>query len=716
MDSLPMLHPEASIERLDFLNTRERKALLAAELRRVGDLLRIVPRRYEDRRNAGRPLSSLANGESACLQLFIYHASWRFSYTRFYELEAGAPNDPGGARILLRWYNMPYIAKLIVSGMQLSVYGKVRVVSGKWVMSNPDFEVLEDEDTGYRLASQALGEPYSPSSPAPEPSTAERIHTGRIVPIYPGINGLSVRSFRAIIWRLLSRLAPNSTWEDFDPAPSYPMSSVMRDLHFPSSEEVARKARLRLALSECFSRQFRVAWLRLRAHSHRGLITATSDFYCRELLDSLPFRLTPAQQRCIDEIRKDMASPSAMNRLLQGDVGSGKTLVALCAMLMCVESGMTAALLAPTQILAEQHFRNFSRLLAHTDVRLSLRTSNRADDSHLAADETGIAADPTPRIIVGTHALLYEKNRPQNLGLAVIDEQHKFGVAQRERFIQSGTNPDVLVMTATPIPRTLTLTLYGDLDVSIIDELPPGRGSIVTALRNPKHMKRIVSFLKTEISNGHRVYVVSPLIEQSSTSERSAAIQEVERWRELLPDCCVGLLHGKMSAEEKDEAMTDFAAGRTQLLVCTTVVEVGIDIPQATVMLINNAESFGLSQLHQLRGRIGRGSHKSWCILLSEAKPADPAYEKLNILCRTINGFDIAEEDFRLRGPGDVLGTAQSGLGNVRFAEWLSDVRLIHRATRIANDILTSDPSLRSSEHEALRRRMQGEKFFSIVS
>lgn len=703
MDMTPRLLPDSPISELDFLNARERKALTAADFHTAGDLLRTAPRRYEDRRNAGQSLSSLANGECACLQLVIHRATWRYTYTRFYELDAGTPGEPDGARILLRWYNMPYISKLLAVGMRLSVYGKVRVVSGKWVMSNPDFEIMEDEDPGYRLASKALGEELAPATSSSSP---QGIHTGRIVPIYRGINGLSARAFRSIIWNLLAQMDPFAQWEDYDPAPKYPMHQVMRDLHFPEDEATANKARMRLALSECFARQFRVAWLRRRSYLHMGRSTVTTDYYCRELLESLPFRLTGAQRRCLQEIRRDMASSSSMHRLLQGDVGSGKTLVALCAMLLCVESGMNAALLAPTQILAEQHYRNFRSLLSHTDVRLSLRTADRSDDSRFSADNPRLATDPSPRIIIGTHALLYEKNRPRNLGLAVIDEQHKFGVAQRERFIRSGTNPDVLVMTATPIPRTLTLTLYGDLDVSVIDELPSGRGEIVTALRNPKRMKRIIDFLRVEITAGRQVYVVSPLIEESESSERSAATRELIRWREILPEFSIGLLHGKLSPEEKEKAMTQFAAGETQVLVCTTVVEVGVDVANATVMIINNADSFGLSQLHQLRGRIGRGSHKSYCILLSDTKPDDPAREKLDILCRTINGFDIAEQDFRLRGPGDVLGTAQSGLGDVRFTEWLSDVRLIHRANRIATSILDEDPVLERPAHAALRRRM----------
>ena len=714
MDSTHMLLPSTPLATLPDLSQRELKALLAAGVESVGDVLHMAPRRYEDRRHTA-PIASLSNGDAVSLMVHVYGAGWRFSYKRYYELSVGSAEEPYGARLLLRWFNMPYVAKLLAVGMNLSVYGKVRVISGKWVMTNPDFEILEDEDTGHRLVEVALG---GMAPPSPHESAAEqsRIHTGRIVPIYRTPSGVAARAFRALVWELLHRLDPTAAWEDYDVAPAYPMHQALRDLHFPSDSETARKARLRFALAECFERQFRVAWRRRCTQARPGQVTATTDGYLQELQAALPFELTAAQQRCISEIRADMARPTPMNRLLQGDVGSGKTLVALCAMLLCVESGKTAALIAPTQILAEQHYKNFCRLLRGTDVRISLRTADRADDSALELEDPAAAHDSTPRLLVGTHALLYAKNRPTNLGLAVIDEQHKFGVAQRERFIAAGDNPDVLVMTATPIPRTLTLTFYGDLDVSIIDELPANRGEITTALRSPNHMKRIISFMEKEIEAGRQVYIVSPLVESSEAREQASATEEMERWSAIFPQLSIGLLHGRMSAEEKEAAMARFRANETQILVATTVVEVGVDVPNATIMLINNADSFGLSQLHQLRGRIGRGQHKGWCILLSSARPGEPGREKLEVLCRTTNGFEIAEEDFRLRGPGDVLGTAQSGLGAVHFAEWLSNTRLIHRANRDAAAILDADPSLSLPQHAALRRWVNGESHRAIVS
>lgn len=686
-----------SLELLPDLSLRELKALKAASLSTVGDVLLRVPRRYEDRRST-RPIAALADGETVSLLVHVYSAGWRFSYKRFFEVSAGAEDDPHGARLLLRWFNMPYVAKLLAVGMNLSVYGKVREYGGKLCMANPDFEVMEEEDAGRRLMLAALGGPRLPAAP---PQGTERIHTGRIVPIYRALPGLSVRAFRSLAWNLLQQLPPVVPQPGYDVAPAYPFREALQDLHFPAEPAAHRKARLRFALMECFTRQFKVAWRRRCTEGRPGQITAVTDHYMQELLSSLPFPLTGAQQRCIGEIRRDMASPHPMNRLLQGDVGSGKTLVALCAMLLAVESGKTAALIAPTQILAEQHYNNFRRLLGKSDIRLSLRTSDRCDDTGLVLDDP--AADASPRLLVGTHALLYKKNKPVQLGLAVIDEQHKFGVAQREQFIRSGDNPDVLVMTATPIPRTLTLTLYGDLDVSVIDEMPANRGVVSTVLRRPSGMKRIIAFMRSELASGRQIYIVSPLIEESESRTQAAAVSELEKWRSIFPDEPMGLLHGRLSAEEKDSVMAAFRANETHLLITTTVVEVGVDVPNATIMLINDADTFGLSQLHQLRGRIGRSGFKGYCILLSDARPGDPGWEKLETLCRTSDGFAIAEADFLLRGPGDVLGTAQSGLGAVQFPEWLTDARLIHRANKEATALLAADPELVEPAHAPLR-------------
>ncbi len=706
---------ETPLSALPWLGLRELQLLQAAGLGTVGDVLMRVPRRYEDRRRSA-PLAALQEGDVVSLRVHVYGAGWRFSYKRYYEAMVGEVGEPQGARLYLRWFNMPYVAKLLAVGMDVCIYGRVKVYGGKYTMANPDFEVMEAEDAGNRLVIAAMGGPLLPMAEGGEGAAAS-LHTGRIVPIYRNIPGVAARNLRALVWRLLGELADPLSPPGYDVAPAYPFREALHDLHFPQEEAGSRKARMRFALAECFEQQFRVAWRRRCTQREAGQVTATGDGYVRELLGSLPFSLTEAQRRCVQEIRADMEQPRRMNRLVQGDVGSGKTLVALCAMLLALESGKSAALMAPTQILAEQHYNNFRRLLAGIpDIPISLRTADRADDSGALVLEDPEAQEAQPRLIIGTHALLYKKNRPRRLGLAVIDEQHKFGVAQRERFVQGAAEvPDVLVMTATPIPRTLTLTLYGDLDVSVIDEMPANRGELTTALRNPGHMKRIIAFMQKELEAGRQVYIVAPLVEESTTREQASALSELEKWRGIFPEEPIGLLHGRLSAEEKDAVMADFRANRTHLLVATTVVEVGVDVPNATVMLINDADTFGLSQLHQLRGRIGRGQHRSYCILLSKATPGEPGREKLDVLCRTLNGFEIAEEDFRLRGPGDVLGTAQSGLGAVQFAEWLSDTRLIHRANREANMILDEDPMLSHPEHVALRALIADESAQGVV-
>ena len=687
------------------LNVREIAAFEAASLLRIGDLLRRLPRRYEDRR-CSLSLSEFSHGQTGCLRLHVYSCGWRFSFKRYFEAVLGEENSSLGSRLYLRWFHAPYIAKMIATGQNLYVYGQAKDYAGKLCIVNPDFEVVDD-DSGMRLAELALGgslegaaEPVAGSVLTPQ--EPQLLHSNRIVPIYKALSGVTPRRYREIMWKIIQELNPEIRPSYYDVASSYPLAEALRDAHFPEELDKSRKARLRFALAECFVQQFKVQWRRRCSQRKQGQQTATTRYYLEQLHEALPFTLTSAQLRSIAEIEADMRQPTVMNRLLQGDVGSGKTLVALSAMLLAIESGKSAALIAPTQILAEQHYAQFCRLLKGMDIPISLRTSSRKEDSELIELQQDNINDGA-RIIVGTHALLYKKNRPKALGLAVIDEQHKFGVEQREQFIALDSPPDLLVMTATPIPRTLTLSIYGDLDVSIIDELPANRGSITTALRSPKQMKKIISFMRSELEAGRQIYIVSPLVAESEKRAQASATAEFERWCAEFPDYSLGLLHGRLSAEEKDAVMSAFRTNDSSILVATTVIEVGVDVANATVMLINDADAFGLSQLHQLRGRIGRGEHKSYCILLSEAKLADPAWEKLDVLCRSNNGFVIAEEDFRLRGPGDVLGKAQSGLGAIEFPEWLSDSRLIHRANREASEILDADPDLLRPEHMGLR-------------
>ena len=413
----------------------------------------------------------------------------------------------------------------------------------------------------------------------------------------------------------------------------------------------------------------------------------------RDFFNELPFQLTTAQQRCLDEIHHDMASGNPMNRLLHGDVGSGKTVVAFAAMLRAVESGRQAALMAPTQILAEQHARNARKWLEPLGLRVALRTGSKREDGESFELMRGKSSSAKPEIVIGTHALLHDAELMHNTGIVVIDEQHKFGVAQRAKLIRKGDTPDVLVMTATPIPRTLTLTIYGDLEVSTIDQKPRDGVKIITKVRPKTKLKDAAKFLREQIEEGRQGYIVYALIDESEKIEAGAAMKGHEEWSKLLAPCEVGLLHGRMSAEEKEEVMKRFRAGKLDALVSTTVIEVGIDVPNATVMFIHDAGRFGLAQLHQLRGRIGRGAHTSYCVLFVDDKDEENR-QRLAIMEETSDGFQIAEEDLRRRGPGDVLGHAQSGQAPLLFGELLADTRLVRLARQLAERTLDEDPQL----------------------
>jgi ATP-dependent DNA helicase RecG len=471
-----------------------------------------------------------------------------------------------------------------------------------------------------------------------------------------------------------------------DVDPTYPRLEAFREVHFPSELEQTDAARRFFAKEEFFLQQLRVVWRRARHADLSGRILGRKTQLLKEFYESLPFDLTGAQKRSVKEIIADMRVQRPMNRLLQGDVGSGKTFVAMCAMLLAVDSGCQAALMAPTQILAEQHYLTFSKWLTPLGITVGLATADRREEIEKA------------QIIIGTHALLYDKVEFDDLGLVVIDEQHKFGVAQRGKLIQRGIMPDVLVMTATPIPRTLTLTIYGDLDVSVLDELPAGRGKIISGVRVKPKVSEMTKFLTEQLEEGRQIYLVYPLVEESSSVKALSVIEEHPKWEKRFKHFEVGLLHGKLPSEQKEAVMGRFRDGKSEVLVATTVIEVGVDVPNANVMVIFNAERFGLAQLHQLRGRIGRGEHKSYCVLVTDGKNPQ-GVEKLNILAGTIDGFKIAEEDLRLRGPGEVLGTRQSGIGGMRFVEFLADTSLIREAREVAEEVLRDDPGLVKSPH-----------------
>jgi len=886
-DYRPLASP---LEEIDWIPRPKLLALHRLEIETVEDLLTHYPRRWEDRHQFPHFPREESDGPICLCGEVVKTSVRRFGgWKKIFEatLEEATPNALSEP-LVCRWFNLHYIQKMIATGQRLVVFGKPKVRGKRMCMDHPEFEVIEDD-------------------------AEMSIHFRRITPIYPATEGLSQRVLRGMIYRLLNELS-DQPLETFLPPElaTGDRRSALRAIHFPETWEARDAAREHLVLTEFFALQMLIASRRSESAIRTTEPHCGNGVLLDRFVEALPFALTKAQSRVIAEIRHDLAAPHQMNRLLQGDVGSGKTVVAIAAMLLAIEAGCEAALMAPTQVLAEQHYEVLRRWLDPLGIRITLRTGARQEESgplplfaradlgsarlqragdgilpsrtlpeselasgaqysrrrlphfekpwaiyaitittagrrclspqartivlnawrhfhnsryelfalcvmpdHLhglfqpwpknetpesettfwsltelmhslksftareinrleekrgavwekesfdryirsdrdlaekfhyilrnpwdsgvaqpgqdyqwiwtpedelrisgssspqnAATSTLQACAPQaipheePHIIVGTHALLYEGVSFSNLGLVVIDEQHKFGVAQRARLTEREPVPDVLVMTATPIPRTLTMTVYGDLDVSIIDEMPRNRGKIVTAVRDMETLPEVLTFLREQLERGRQLYVVYPLIDESEKLDAKAAAAEYESWRERLRSFQCELLHGRIPALEKQEIMERFRHGQTQALISTTVIEVGVDVPNATIMLIENAERFGLSQLHQLRGRVGRGEHKSYCILLTSDQSAETT-AKLSVLEKTSNGFDVAEADWELRGPGDLLGTAQSGLPALNIGNLKSDAHLMRRARAVAKSIFANDPALERSENQRFRQ------------
>jgi ATP-dependent DNA helicase RecG len=672
-----MISARADLATVPLLPARDVAALAAAGLTTAAAVLDHLPKRYEDRRSFDA-FPNQPSPVAVCLRGTVIDASLKgFGRgRRFYEaiVMDGSGGVFGSGKVTCRWYNMPFIHKLVATGHEVILFGKVKDSNGRLVIDHPEFEIIREEDAG------------------------ASIHLERIVPIYRNIAGLAQRRLREIMHLLLLQTEPASLEITTGVPATTTRQQALSAVHFPQSLEQAAAVRRQFALEEFFALQLNVCWRRARYHERQGRVLGTRTTLLKAFYASLPFDLTNAQKRSIKEIVADLREPRPMNRLLQGDVGSGKTFVAMAAMLLAIDSGCQAALMAPTQILAEQHYLTFRRWLEPLGVRLALRTGSREETSHLPL--TG-----EPQIVIGTHALLFDTVAFRDLGLVVIDEQHKFGVAQRAALIGQGVVPDVLVMTATPIPRTLTMTIYGDLDVSLLDEKPPGRGRIVTAVRVAPKQTDVTNFVKAQLAAGRQAYLVYPLVEESETLKAESASEAFDKWRKRLAGSAVGLLHGKLKPDEKESVMRRFRDGEIAALVATSVIEVGVDVPNATLMLLHHAERFGLAQLHQLRGRIGRGGHKGWCILLTDGKNPE-ALAKLRILEQSADGFEIAEADLRLRGPGDVLGTAQSGLAELRFGDFLADTGLLREARTLAAAVLAADPAL-DRQHQCLRQLIQ---------
>ncbi len=645
----------------------------------VEDALFFVPSRHEDRSHL-TPFRSLTPGvPQACsgVVVGVSPAPRRKTKAPFSILLRDA-----SGYLTAVWFNQPYLEKVFRRGQRLILYGKVvSFREGALQIRHPDFEIVEQDDD-------------------------DTLHTGRLVPIYRLTEGLGQRQLRALLWRIVDSHA-DEVAETLPQAVRsrrklLPLSRALGAIHFPETEEALAAARRRLVFEDFLLLQLGLAIRRHREGRARGVSIQPAGRLASRLRQSLPFRLTPAQERVWEEIRADLARPFPMNRLLQGDVGSGKTIVAALAILSAVEDGYQAALMVPTEILAEQHFLTLRELLTPLGVSVALLTSGVKGRERERLIEG--AARGTVPLLVGTHALVQEGVAFRRLGLAVIDEQHRFGVMQRASLRAKGEHPDLLVMTATPIPRTLALTLYGDLDVSVIDRMPPGRQPVVTALRTEAKRPQIHVFLKGQLGEGRQVYVVCPVVEESEASDLKAATEMAERLAtEVFPEHRVGLLHGRMSFAEKEAVMREFKAGALQVLVSTTVIEVGIDVPNASVMLVEHAERFGLAQLHQLRGRVGRGPWKSYCILLASGNLSAEARRRLRAMTESQNGFRIAEVDLQLRGPGEFFGTRQSGLPEFRVADLLRDGAMLEEARREAFALVEADPDLLRADHRPLR-------------
>ncbi len=643
----------------------------------VADVITLMPSRHEDRRQM-QALAFQAGLLPTCHQVLITKTGNKF-FGRAGVFEAVVRHATGllGQQLTLKWWNMPFMSRVLAEGQELIVYGIIKDTKGRLSMAHPEYEIVKggaDDD-------------------------AEQIHTGRITPIYRLKGAMTQKALRVAAWHVLQAL-PESFIEDLLPAPSgegefagMSRSKALREVHFPASMDTLEQARRYLALQEFYGYQLRVARRKRRVIESGGRKQVGTGELLRDFFNELPFQLTTAQQRCLDEIHRDMASGNPMNRLLHGDVGSGKTVVAFAAMLRAVESGRQAVLMAPTQILAEQHARSARKWLEPLGLRVALRTGSKREDGDGVELMRGKSSSAKQEIVIGTHALLHDTDLMHNTGIVVIDEQHKFGVAQRAKLIRKGDTPDVLVMTATPIPRTLTLTIYGDLEVSTIDQKPRDGVKIITKVRPKTKLKEAAKFLREQIEEGRQGYIVYALIDESEKLDAGAATKGYEEWSKLLAPCEVGLLHGRMSADEKEEVMKRFRAGKLDALVSTTVIEVGIDVPNATVMFIHDAGRFGLAQLHQLRGRIGRGAHTSYCVLFVDDKDEENR-QRLAIMEETSDGFQIAEEDLRRRGPGDILGHAQSGQAPLLFGELLADTRLVRLARQLAERTLDEDPQL----------------------
>lgn len=684
---------QAPLKVLPGVGSRYSQSLSNLGLNTLNDLLYHFPRRYDDYSQL-KPINRLTFGEETTVLGTIQSIFTRpIKGGKMQMTEAVVGDGTGYLRVT--WFNQPWLTNSYTPGTQVVLAGKIDQYLGRFTMTNPEVEQVEQE----------------------------HLHTNRIVPVYPLTARVTQKMLRRLMFQTVNHWAPRIP--EYIPAQIrnavklVDISTALLNIHFPESQDMLDVARWRLAFDEIFLLQLGVQRMKHTWQAASAQKFETPQEWLEEQISRLPFPLTGAQRRVLGEIQSDLASGHPMERLVQGDVGSGKTVVAALAIAMVTRGGAQAALMAPTSILAEQHYRSLTRLLAQPvwqpeEAEETQQPPLKPEEIRLLIGDTPEAEKQAIReglengsikLVIGTHALIEAPITFQRLQLAVIDEQHRFGVAQRATLRSKGENPHLLVMTATPIPRSLALTVYGDLDLSVMDEMPAGRQPVDTYVLRPVERERAYTLITSQINEGHQAFIIYPLVEQGENGDALAAVEEYHRLQKgIFPKFKLGLLHGRMKPEEKDEVMKLFRDGEYQILVSTTVVEVGVDVPNATVMLIEGANRFGLAQLHQLRGRVGRGKDRSFCLLIPDKEDA-VENERLAVMAETNDGFVLAERDLQQRGPGDFLGTRQAGFAELRMAN-LTDVRLIEKAREQAQILFQKDPELTSPEHAILKQKL----------
>lgn len=678
----PSIDLEASVTEIKGIGPKRSQALERLGVHSISDLIHLFPRRYDDYSKL-KTIDKLQYGEDVTVIGSVKDVSTRTVRGGKMKIVEAVISDKSGS-LRVTWFNQPWIAKQLSRTRQVVLSGEIEQYLGRLTMNSPDWE----------------------------PLNADLLHTNRIVPVYPLTKDISQKWLRKKIYKSVQSLSPLVG----DPLPKglrkeaavVDSTTAIKNIHFPISEQALQAAKERLAFDEIFMLQMGVLRQKMAWESREGRIFTVSDEWVRKQLAELPYQLTGAQEKTLEHIREDLASGVPMNRLLQGDVGSGKTVLAALAMLIITFQGAQAALMAPTSILAEQHLQSLKRILlsegsplGEEEVRLLIGST---PENEKISIREGLESGRI-KVVIGTHALLEDPVNFMDLQLAVIDEQHRFGVEQRGTLRNKGENPHLMVMTATPIPRSLALTIYGDLDISVIDEMPPGRQPVETHVLYPQERERAYTLIRSQLEEGNQAFIIYPLVEESDKSDQKAAVEEHARLSEkVFPNSQVGLLHGQLPPHQKEEVMERFRKQEIQILVSTSVVEVGVDIPNATIMVIEGAHRFGLAQLHQLRGRVGRGEEKAFCLLIPGSEK-DIENERLKAMAKTNDGFKLAERDLEQRGPGQFLGTRQSGYSELKMAK-ITDLALIEKARRFAEKVFQEDPHLSQEKHRRLKKAM----------